>query len=148
MSQSNNDRFFICLFAATAAWYSSILLAFFLNHFHVAIVSPKYIYSMYWNAFYDAFCQHFFYMAFVIQGVLFGFFLRRILPLSTINVKQLIGGTATAILLMPLAAVGIYGISLAPAWPTEVPPLKIIGGGLWCIPGVVILLWTLMRGCR
>ena len=146
MSRLKGEKgFALSLFAAASAWYLSLLLAFQLGKNHTIITQPNWLYKMYWMAFYDEYQQHLFYNAFIILSVLFGFVLKVIPNASAISSKILITGTVGAILSMPLAAIGVFGLSMAANWPSQAPPIMITAGGLLCLPGLLVLIFTLFN---
>jgi hypothetical protein len=149
MQQSDkSNRTAMAFFASSVAWYVSLLISVCVTKFHVASSPPEWLYRMYWSAYYDETGQHVFYILFVALGVLFGFITRAIPPISSTRNISLVVGTMASVLVMPLAAVGIQGVSLARPWPSELPPIPIYGGTLWCIPGLMILGITLYRTIR
>lgn len=146
MEQSGkSNKTAMAFFASSVAWHLSLLISAGVTKFHVASSPPEWLYRMYWSAYYDESGQHLFYILFVALGVLFGFIARAMPPISSTRNIDLFVGTMASVLVMPLAAVGIQGVSLARPWPSESPPITIYGGTLWCIPGLMLLGITLYR---
>jgi hypothetical protein len=77
------------------------------------------------------------------QSVLFGFALRFIPSVSIAATNILLLSTIGAILLIPLAAIGVHGISIVANWPAASPPQEIQAGWLWSLPGMMLLATSL-----
>ncbi len=144
MTDLSKQKFLLSFFLATVNWYVSAFIAFFLNLFHTSSTfNPSIWYSLYAPSFYDGFQQHLFYLLFIILGPLLGFSIKyiSIYRPSMKKTKQIYMGTSLAILLIPLSAIGIFGISLVPNWPAMAPPIKFYGGTFWLLPGCALLIY-------
>lgn len=144
----NSKNFSLCLFAATLDWYLSMLLTSLLMKYHALTSEPVWLYKIYWSAYYDAFQQHIFYILFVILGFVFGYIIKWMPKLLATNNKMLLLGSSAAILLAPFTAVGVQGVSLAPTWPSQAPPLYVPDGIILAIPAIFILGFTFYRAIR
>jgi hypothetical protein len=139
------SKFIVSLYAATCIWYLSTLLAAYLGNSHVAVKPPDQLYKMYWAAYFDEYRERMYFVALVAQSVLFGFALRFIPSVSIPATNILLLGTIGAILLIPLAAIGVHGISIVANWPAAAPPQEIQGGWLWSLPGTMLLAISLCQ---
>src|ERR1700719_3552947 len=101
MNQYNTTKISASFFAASSAWYISLLLAAYLSRLHTSISQPIWLYKIYWSAFYDEYQQHLFYIVFIGLSILFGFMMRLMPPISVKKNKDLIVGTLVSVLLMP-----------------------------------------------
>lgn len=131
-------QFTLALFAATSAWYIAAIVTYILEKYHTP-VHPTIWYPLYWPSFYDGFLQHTFYLLFFIQILGFGFLVKYIRPASQNTINLILLESIFSILLIPLAATGIYGIAIGEDWPSRTPPIHIYKGILWCLPGLLAL---------
>jgi hypothetical protein len=122
------------------AWYSAVIVAGVLSLLPVHTETPDNLFRMYWPAYYSEVSEKGFVVAFYGMCIGTGFFLR--LFGRCVESPISIGRIAGIVALIPLAMVGVMGVSVAPDWPAKAPPVALPGGPLLAIPGLTFLMWA------